>query len=853
MKPANVLRLYCVRLRARLWQETFAIVGIAAGVALLFASQVSNASLPSAVAQLSHGIAGRASLQLLARDPHGFPQNTLAEVRRLPGVRVAAPLLEADAQIRGPRGSRSVLLVGADESLSRLGGTLLRDRELSPFGRIGAVVLPSPLGRQIGVTAFGREATFRVAGRTTQAPLYAQLGRRQIGVLSASPVAVVPLAFAQQMAGLPARVSRILVQPTAGAGRRVRAALEALAHGRLNVESIDYDETLFDKAAAASTQSSQLFAAISALVGFLFAFNAMLFTVAQRRRLVIDLRREGYSSRTILAVLALDALALGLLACTLGLVLGDLLSIHVLHSNPAFLSLAFAFGSQRVLSWQSVAVAFAGGMSAAAAAVLLPLRGLLPHVPPPRGTRARWRWPRGPARGGAAAIAGSPRLSRWLSLAGLCCLTAASAILLIEPRWAIAGMVLLLAALVLELPIALQATLALVRKLAGMVTGTVAHVAAIELGAARGRALAVATTGAVAVFGSVAVRGAHDDLLAGLERAAHEANAASDVWVTPAGSYDLFATAPFANSERARLQRVPGVRQTLVYRGGLLDYGQRRLLVIAPASQATPLLPAGQLLEGNLHQASARLRGGGWVILSRALAEEHHLHIGQAVTLPSPHPQRLRLAALSTNVGWAPGAVMMNASDYARGWGSTDASAYEIRLAPGLSPATGVARIERALGPSSGLIAQSAAQHAAKQITLSRQALARLTQIATLILIAAVLAMTAALGAMIWQRRPRLARLKLDGLARGALWRTIVLESFLLVGVGCTTGAIFGLYGQQLADRALARTVNFPVIYSVSAPTAVRGLVLMVLGALAILAIPSYLAASVPATLALQD
>ena len=46
---------------------------------------------------------------------------------------------------------------------------------------------------------------------------------------------------------------------------------------------------------------------ISALVGFLFAFNAMLLTVPQRRRLIADLRRDGYTPLTVIAVLLLDA------------------------------------------------------------------------------------------------------------------------------------------------------------------------------------------------------------------------------------------------------------------------------------------------------------------------------------------------------------------------------------------------------------------------------------------------------------------------------------------------------------------------------------------------------------------
>jgi putative ABC transport system permease protein len=298
------------------------------------------------------------------------------------------------------------------------------------------------------------------------------------------------------------------------------------------------------------------------------------------------------------------------------------------------------------------------------------------------------------------------------------------------------------------------------------------------------------------------------------------------------------------------------VRAVRIYRGGLLDYGDRRVLVTAPpADGGTPLLSPNQLLHADPAVVERRLRAGGWLVLSQAVAEENHLHVGQAFTLPSPDPQRFRVAAFSTNLGWAPGAVVMNAADYARAWDSADASALSVELAPEVSPATGAAEIRRALHSAgvAGLSVQTAAQHAARQHALGREALARLTQIAALIPLVAVLAMAAAMGAMVWQRRPRLAKLKLEGIARAALWSTILLESLLLVGVGCFVGAVFGLYGQQLADRALAGVVNFPVVHSVSALGGLESLAVVLATALAILAIPGYVAACVPAALALQD
>ncbi len=128
--------------------------------------------------------------------------------------------------------------------------------------------------------------------------------RTPIGPLVDSPIVVAPLSYAQEMTGLGGRVTRVLVACARGSEAKVRAALARIGDGRLAVEPTSYDERLFSRAAAASNQSTVLFAVISALVGFLFAFNAMLLTVPQRRRLIVGLRRDGYTPRAVIAVVA---------------------------------------------------------------------------------------------------------------------------------------------------------------------------------------------------------------------------------------------------------------------------------------------------------------------------------------------------------------------------------------------------------------------------------------------------------------------------------------------------------------------------------------------------------------------
>src|SRR6185312_12609713 len=154
----------------------------------------------------------------------------------------------------------------------------------------------------------------------------------------------------------------------------------------------------------------------------------------------------------------------------------------------------------------------------------------------------------------------------------------------------------------------------------------------------RARSLAIAATGAVAVFGSVTIQGSHRDLQSGLDRLFHEVTSASSLWVLPFGSQNLLATNSFHATVLPKLQHLPGVRSIGLYRASLLEYGDRRVWVLAPPANARMPIPAGQLVDGRATNADAQLRVGGWAVISQALAQQDHLHIGQSFTLPAPQP-----------------------------------------------------------------------------------------------------------------------------------------------------------------------------------------------------------------------
>lgn len=275
--------------------------------------------------------------------------------------------------------------------------------------------------------------------------------------------------------------------------------------------------------------------------------------------------------------------------------------------------------------------------------------------------------------------------------------------------------------------------------------------------------------------------------------------------------------------------------------------------VLAPPRSARDLIPESQLTEGDLSQATQHVRAGGWAVLSQAIAAQHKLHIGDSFVLPAPRPTRFRLAAISTNIGWPSGAVVLNADDFARAWDSSEPTAYQLMLVRGASPLRVRAAVARILGAQSGFTVETTQQRVARHRAASRQGLARLTQIAILVLIAAVLAMSAAMGGMIWQRRVRLAQLKVDGVGDGELWRAMLLESALLLGAGSTAGAAFGLYGQLLLSRALSTVTGFPVVYEPATTIALVSLLAVTAVAVAIVALPGRLASRVQPAVALQE
>ena len=831
--PYALLWFYVRWLRRHLVQELLAGIGVAIAVALVFATNLAAGSVSGSSTQAARTVIGPATLQLHARSGAGISATLLRAAQRLPGVQAAGSLLEAPATLRaagtlkGTSGrTATVDLAGAGTSLVFMDGLAhtIPSATLSAHG----IGLSS---RTAGELALGGPPTAQddsvevyVRGRAAPVPISAVLGGETVGALSHTSVAVMQLRELQRLMGVGDRVSRILVAPRPGQGAKVRSELARLAHGRIDVAPADQDIGLLRQALRPSDQASALFAAVSAVLGVLLATTALLLSAPDKRRMIADLRLMGMRHSAIVQMFAFQALVLGVLASLLGVLCGYVLSVSLLAQSSRYLAEAFTLGTQTTLSIAALAAALATGVVSCAVASALPLLDL-------RGGDLLRELYRQPGIPGNAL----PAQTRRVADAGALVLAlAATALFAAERSLALLACTLLALATVCAVPMALNAVIAVCTRLAQWRESlTALPVALSSLQATSLRSFALAATGAVALFGSIALGGARGDLAHGIAGFAHSYSADAALWVGSPG--DDQAVVGFAAGDLPRrISRLPGVAHVATYRGSFAVIDGRRVWIIARPPGAARHVLSSQIVSGSAALAQRRL-AQGWVIVSRQIAQQQHVGLGGRLTVPTPSGEAsLRIAALSSNLAWTPGALFIGSAQYARMWGGggagNDATALGITLEPGASAQAVQRSIRQTLGRSSGLIVRTRSALQASIDALTADGLGQLREISNLLLAAAILAMAAALTSAVWQRRGALAGLRLCGVRPARLRRILLVEAGLMLCASCVTGALTGVYGQAIIDGYLGRVTGFPItaIVADARPLAIFALVVIV-------------------------
>ncbi|MGB0722901.1 MAG: FtsX-like permease family protein [Gammaproteobacteria bacterium] len=304
------------------WQLLLALLGISLGVATVLAVDLANAAAQRAFALSAEAITGKATHRILGTTA-GVPDTLYRDLRlRLDGA--IAPVISGRGGVPDQPGLRLEILgldPVAEEPFRALltgGGDTTVD-VAALMTQPGAVILSDTLAERLGLTPGTRADRFALDSGGERREL------RLIGTLPArlmqgmENTALMDISTAQHTLGLEGRFTRIdLILEDPATADELRAWLPEGLRLVASAEDNAALARLSDSFALNLTAMSLL----ALLVGTFLIFNAISFSVVQRRAIFGRLRAIGVTGRELMITVIFEALLLGVAGTLLGLVLG---------------------------------------------------------------------------------------------------------------------------------------------------------------------------------------------------------------------------------------------------------------------------------------------------------------------------------------------------------------------------------------------------------------------------------------------------------------------------------------------------------------------------------------------------
>ena len=771
-------------LRAHRVRSALSALGVALGVAVLFAGLATNAGVEASVKSTVSDLVGRADLRVAAFSETGLSADTIATIAGTPGVAVAAPALERrtylDAgAVAGSALPPPVTVLGIDPAvdgrlheLSLVSGAALADPD--EHSALITEHLATQDGLALGSTLTMQGAGDRIAYRVVgiiagDGPLTGAFGR----------TVVVPLRTAQAVFALTG-VSRVDVGIADGSdAATVSAALESRLVAEPYVLSSPQDLAAALRASTTDFQATTaLIAAIALFAGAFLIFNTLSMTVTERIREVGLLRAAGARRGQVMSFMLTQALAIGVAGSLLGLVLGALLAVAMV----AFVRTVGSVTLDRpALPLDALAVALVVGIGVTLAAALEPARRAS-RIQPVEALKARLDLP----------ASRTARL-RWLVVVFV---VVALVGVLVLPRAAggsgIAQALAVYAALLigtLLIPIVLPA----VARLAGAPFAVLLRFEErlARSSVVRDRSRTALTLGGLTIGLAMIVA---------LGGVGEHARAAAAGWIADVVPGDVVVTSirPIAADEGVAedlTSGVPGLARVSPI--ATFDVALQGTRTDAAAVVGADMAADGRLrfVAGDRAAALAALDAGGSTVVPVALADRLGLAVGQSIAVPTTKGGRLELKVAGIVERSIPGksgeAMLIGWTDATTSLGVTGADVFAVRFT--------------ADAPASARVAlQTKANELALEVVpLDRiegaisDALGRIFGLFDAL--AAVAVLIAALGIVntltmnVIERVREIGILRAAGMTRRQVWRSVVVEAGVLGLAGAILGIVLGL------------------------------------------------------------
>jgi len=770
-------------LRARPLRAVLSTLGVALGVAVLFAGMATSAGVDASVRSTVNDLVGRSDLRVAAFGETGLTPETVALIEGTPGVAIAAPALERRTYLAGSLDDTTL-----PPPVTVLGIDPITDARLHDLVLVAGSPLNSPdehsalitehlaaqdgltVGSPISMQAAGDPIDYRVVGIVAgDGPLTGAFGR----------TVIVPLSTAQAVFA-ETGVTRIDIGLTPGADRdTVSAALQSRLTAQPYVLSSPQDLAAALAASTADFKSTTaLIAAIALFAGAFLIFNTLSMTVSERIREVGLLRAAGARRGQVMSFMLTQALVLGVVGSLLGLVLGALLAAGMV----AFVRTVGSVTLERpALPLDAIVFALIVGIGVTLAAALEPARrasriqpveALTPRLDRPAARSARLRWLA--VVFGVVALVGLLVLPRGAGTSGAFPALVVYAILLVAT---------------LFIPFVLPAIV----RVAG---APFAAIFRFEERLARSSVVRDRSRTAL-TLGSLTIGLA---MIVALGGVGEHARAAAAGWISDVVPGDLVLTSirPIAAEDGVPedlTSAVPGIARVSPI--ATFDVALQGTRTDAAAVVGADMAADGRLafVDGDRETALAALDAGGSVIVPAAMAERFGLSVGGVLLVPTNDGGSLDLTIVGIVERSIPGrtgeAMLIGWNDATNRLGVAGADVFAVRFAPG-APASA----HDALQSESTALALEVVPLDRIEGAIS-DALGRIFGLFDAL--AAVAVLIAALGIVntltmnVIERVREIGILRAAGMTRGQVWRSVVIEAGVLGFAGALLGIALGL------------------------------------------------------------
>jgi putative ABC transport system permease protein len=771
-------------LRARPLRALLSTLGVALGVAVLFAGLATSAGVDASVNGTVRDLVGSADLRVAAFGETGLSADTVSRISSTPGVAVAAPALERRTYLVPDLAASAVLpppvtVLGIDPAtdarlhdLALAAGSPLRDPDehsaliSQRLATEDGLAVGSPLTMQ----GSGDPITYRVIGILQgDGPLTGTLGR----------TVIVPLRTAQAVF-VETGVTRVDIGLAPGTdAATVSKALES----RLVTEPYVLSSPL-DLAAAlrASTTDFQattaLIAAIALFAGAFLIFNTLSMTVSERIREVGLLRAAGARRGQVMSFMLTQALVLGVIGSLVGLAIGALLAVVMVAFIRTVGSVTLGppelpVGAALIALVVGVAVTLAAALEPARrASRIQPVEALTPRLGVGAGRTARLRWLA--VVFGAVALVGIVVLPRAAGLAGV-----------VQPL--IVYGVLLIGTLLIPF------VLPVIARIAGAPFAVLLRFEErlARSSVVRDRSRTALTLGGLTIGLAMIVA---------LGGVGENARAAAAGWISDVVPGDLVATSirPIPASEGIAADltaAVPGIARLSPI--ATFDIALSGTRTDAAAVVGADMAADGRLkfVAGDRAAALAAIDAGGATIIPAAMADRLGLSVGQVVTVPAIDGGGLDLKIAGIVERSIPGrtgeAMLVGWNDATTRLGVLGADLFAIRFSPD-APAS-----------ARTTLTTEADRLALEVVPLDRiegaisDALGRIfglfDALAAIAVLIAALGIVNTLTMNVIERVREIGILRAAGMTRTQVWRSVVVEAGVLGLAGAILGIALGL------------------------------------------------------------